>query len=338
MNAQDYVKSLFKDYEETPALRDFMEEIQSNLEDRTANLQKKGLSEEEAFIKASTELGDISALADELCLKKRQEVYQDAYLGIQHYMNPPRVAAYVVFGSILVFGIIIALVSFFSVSNFSFLDYTGIDWLGNSGLAWMTAFGVILPFFVTSVMGFTFLGLTQETAALYPMSKKRATWYTAAAMLIAFALVLFPLIYLAVSFKDSPIPFLAEWGLIPALAAEIPFIIPGIGLLVFLCLTEKNRLKPWAAYYAAGWTERYRDEIHKTSELWHDPCYSARFGLFSGAIWVFAAGVFFALGFFMGFRYSWLVFIFAVALQLLLQALLFKPKSKNHKNAEHTYT
>ena len=317
MKAEDYVKSLFRDFEETEALKDFMEEIQSNLEDKTASLVKKGLSEAEAFARASSELGDISALADEMSLKRRQEVYQDAYLGIRRYMKPPRVAGYIVFGSILVFGIIVALISYFAVADFGHfgLDYFNLD---HYSIAWLAALGALLPFFVTSIAGFTFLGLTQESAAFYPMSKKRASWYSAAAGLIAFGLILFPLTYLAVYQVDVGFFSMANWRLIPALGVEIPFMIPGIGFLVFLCLTEKNRLKPWAAAH-------YR-ELHKASELWGNPAESVRFGLFSGAIWIFAAGLFAALGIAIGFRYSWLVFVFAIAVQLLVQALLSKEK------------
>jgi hypothetical protein len=325
MKAKEFVKSLFKDYEETPALQDFMEEIQGNLEERTASLVKKGLSETEAFIKASAELGDIGALAEELSLKRRQEVYQDAYLGIQRYMKPSRVAGYVAFGAILVFGIICSLIVYFSS-----MDRTG-------------TFASFLPFFTASVAGFTFLGLTQETAAAYPMKKNRAAWYTLAAGLIAFGIALFPVIYFSIQDhvithpeylpKHFPLSITAEWKLVPALAVEIPFLIPGIGLLVFLCLTEKNRLKPWALQYAASFSanleKQITDNICKSAEQWQNPAYGERFGLFSGAIWVFAAGLFIALGFAIGFKYSWLVFIFAVAVQLLVQALMCRP------NADH---
>ena len=330
MNAQDYVKSLFKDFEETEALRDFMEEIQGNLEERTASLIKKGLGEEEAFSKASSELGDISVLADQMSLKRRQEVYQEAYLGIQHYLKPKRVAAYVIFGITLVFGIIVALLTFFGVERVFTL------------MVWTPALGALLPFFVTSVAGFTFLGLTQETSSCYPVSKKRAGWYTAAASLIAFGIILFPLIFFAASETDAvvssftnltvpdmnmdPFPFkeelslalarVKEYALVPAIAAEIPFLLPGIGLLVFLCLTEKNRLKPWAA-------EHYK-KFHKASEFPENPANMIRFGLFSGAIWIFAIGLFIALGFTVGFKFSWLIFVFATAVQLLVQGILFK--------------
>jgi hypothetical protein len=323
MKAKEFVKSLFKDYEESPALGDFMEEIQSNLEERTASLVKKGLSEDEAFTKASAELGDIGALAEEMSLKRRQEVYQDAYLGIQRYMMPARVAGYVAFGAALAFGIICALIVYFSST-----DRTG-------------AFSTFLPFFTAAVAGFTFLGLTQETAAAYPMKKKRAAWYCLAAGLIAFGIVLFPVIYFSITDhvltrpEYLPRHFLfsitAEWKLVPAMAVEIPFLIPGIGLLVFLCLTEKNRLKPWAFQYAANLERQITDRAHKSLEQWQNPAYGEQFGLFSGAIWIFAAGLFIALGFAIGFKYSWLVFVFATAVQLFVQALMCKPNSENKK-------
>ena len=83
MNTEEYVHSLFADYEETQGLKDFMEELQSNLDARVASLVKKGLSEQDAFEKACAELGDISVLADELSLKKRREVFEEVYMDIR---------------------------------------------------------------------------------------------------------------------------------------------------------------------------------------------------------------------------------------------------------------
>ncbi|WP_269849271.1 hypothetical protein [Methanosarcina horonobensis] len=51
-----------------------------------------------------------------------------------------------------------------------------------------------------------------------------------------------------------------------------------------------------------------------------DPYAASRFGLFSGALWIFAIALFAGLGFLIGFQYSWLVFLFAVSGQLLIQA------------------
>jgi hypothetical protein len=62
--------------------------------------------------------------------------------------------------------------------------------------------------------------------------------------------------------------------------------------------------------------------------MFSDPAVSARFGMFSGAIWTAAAGLFFLFGFITGFRYSWLVFLFAIAAQLLVQGTMMKNVKK----------
>jgi hypothetical protein len=314
MNTREYVRSLFRDYEETPELRDFMEELQSNLEDRIASLVRKGAAEADAFSKASGELGDISALADELSLKRRQEVLEDAYLGIQKYMNPKRVLAYVGFAVLLLLGLVVSAIVYFS----------GAEGTVKANGAWYPMgrleqfagmFGVILSFVSVTVPGFCFLGLTQETASLYPMKWKRALWYSLGAFLVSFGGTLVPLTYSAA--KYSPDTVHVGTALVAALGVLMPFLIPGLGLLIFLGLTEKNRLKPWAH-------ARQNEEIRKTMEMWSDPALSARFGMLSGAIWIFAIGLFVMLGFVWSFKFSWLVFVFATAFQLLVQAFMSK--------------
>jgi hypothetical protein len=39
-------------------------------------------------------------------------------------------------------------------------------------------------------------------------------------------------------------------------------------------------------------------------------------------LWIFAIGLFVTLGFLIGFKFSWLVFVFATAFELFIQALL----------------
>ncbi|MDR1580821.1 MAG: permease prefix domain 1-containing protein, partial [Synergistaceae bacterium] len=104
MSTQKYIDGLFANYEETPALADFKEELRGNLDERIKNLVKKGMSEQEAFHKATAELGDISALADEISLKKKQEVYEDMYMGTRKYMTIKRTAAFVLGGTTVCFG------------------------------------------------------------------------------------------------------------------------------------------------------------------------------------------------------------------------------------------
>jgi hypothetical protein len=312
MKTNDYVQSLFKDYEETPELGDFMEELQSNLEDRIASLVKKGLSENEAFAKAAAELGDIGVLADQMSLKRRQEVYQDAYLG-RRYMNAPRVIAYVFFGAVLAFGFITAALAYFSTRReiAAVLPQAGrFDSADPGGL--VPLFGVLMPFTTLGIAGFVFLGLTQESSALYPMRKKRALCYSLAAVLITFGLTMMPLVWFAVPEDISPLV---------ATSMLIPFGLPGAGLLAFLILTEKSRFKPWMK-------DRAMEIPEKEREMMSGPAVT-RFGLFSGAIWTGAAACFLLFGFLAGFRYSWTAFVFAVALQFAVHGMLYKTGEKH---------
>jgi len=317
MNAKEFVDSLFRGYEETAALADFKEELLGNLNAKIESLVKKGMDADAASTKASAELGDVSALADELSLKKRKEVFEEVYMDIRNFMNAKRVAGYVTFGALALFGIIVALIVLFA----------GKWW--DSGFDMSGVFGSMLPFLTAAVAGFTWLGLTQETASTYPVSKKRAAWYAAAAGLIAFGLLIVPVVLFSGRLKEGThkalgaITALNSGGLeiLGAISVLIPFVLPGIGMLVFLVLTEKDRLKPWA--------KDFRDKaVKREMEMWSDPVSASRFGVFSGAIWIFAVGLFILLGLLLGFKFSWLVFVFAVAFQLLVQGVMSKPKTE----------
>jgi hypothetical protein len=308
MKAKEFVDSLFKGYEETAALADFKEELLANLNAKTESLVKKGMEPEAAFEKAAAQLGDVSALADELSLKKRKEVFEEVYMDIRNFMSTKRVAGYVVFVVIALFGIITGLIVFFSGK-----------WRdAQSGLP--AAFAAAMPFITAAAAGFTWLGLTQETASSYPLSGKRAAWYAVGVGLIVFGLFTAPVVLFGnISFNMTALSEITAKGgglkWLAAFSSLIPFLLPGIGILVFLGLTEKDRLKPWA--------KDLRDSAVKSEmEMWSDPVMATRFGLFSGAIWIFAVGLFFLLGYIIGFKYSWLVYIFATAVQLLVQALL----------------
>ncbi|MDR2629503.1 MAG: permease prefix domain 1-containing protein [Spirochaetaceae bacterium] len=303
MDTKEFVDHLFSEYEETPELRDFKEELLSNLEARIASLAAKGLDAKEAFEKASGELGDISVLAEEISLRKKQEIFQDAYMGIRSYLKPLRVAFYVITGAWVILGVVISLVVYFTGENQSALE---AFWEPNKKL--VGALGVLLAFIPLAAAAFTFLAVTQETASRYPRSKKRGGWYTLAAGLLSFGVLLFPLTY-----------FATDRGLMEATATLIPCFIPGLALLIFLQLTEQDYRKPWAR-------ARYEKEARVNRELWSDPVVASRFGMVSGAIWIFAAGLFILLGFVIGFQFSWLIFVFAVAVQLTAQSVMMKPK------------
>ncbi|MDR2160137.1 MAG: permease prefix domain 1-containing protein [Treponema sp.] len=304
MDTKEFVHNLFSEYEETAALRDFEEELLSNLEARIASLAAKGMETRAAFEKAAGELGDISALADQISLRKKQEVIQDAYMGMKTYLKPGRVALYVAAGAWAAFGIVAALVVYFTGEEQSALE---AFWEPNKKI--VGALGTLLAFIPPAAAVFTLLGITQETASRYPLSGKRGAWYALAAAALAFGIILSPLTWFAMDRR-----------LMEAIAALIPFFIPGLGLLVFLRLTERDTRKPWVR-------DRYEKEVRANRELWSDPVTAARFAMVSGAIWIFAAGCFFLFGFLFGFHFSWTVFIFAVAVQLAFQSLMMKTKS-----------
>ena len=325
-----FVDSLFEGYEETAELADFKEELLGNLNAKIDNLVKKGMDNDAAFGKASAELGDISALANELSQKKRTEVFEEVYMDIRQYMSPKRVSAYVIFGVIAAFGAVSGLITLFAVSGDNFMTKTFLN---------LTSFfAVIMPFLTTSIIGFTFLGVTQETASLFPLSKKRGAWYAAAAGLIAFGFLTMPIIFFSTKFwTENFVYFFTDTtiisdfipknlgALVPVFSCLIPFVLPGIGILVYLCLTEKDRQKPWAK-------NLYNKTMKEEMEIWNDPVFASRFGMFSGAIWIFGFGLFMLLGFLIGFKYSWLVFIFSAAIQLLVQASMITQKCKTQHN------
>ena len=325
MSTKEFVDSLFKGYEETAALADFKEELLGNLNAKIESFEKKGMDAQAAFEKASAELGDVSVLADELSLRKRKEVFEEVYMDIRNFMDAKRVASYVVFGALALFGIISAFITLFAVKAADLnvmLDFIpGAEGINlTKHLDYQAFFSVIMPFLTAAVAGFTWLGLTQETASMYPMGKKRAAWYTAAAALISFGVFTMPIVFFGSRLAGE---FLNEFVdgdfmmLVPVISILIPFVLPGIGILVFLGLTEKDRLKPWA--------KDFRDKtVKREMEMWSDPATATRFGVFSGAIWIFAVGLFLLLGFLIGFKFSWLVFIFATAFQLLVQGVMSK--------------
>ena len=313
MNAKELVDSLFRGYEETAALADFKEELLSNLNAKIESFEKKGMDAQTAFAKASAELGDVSALADDLSLKKRKEVFEEVYMDIRNFMNVKRVAGYVIFGILALLGIISAAIVFFSTRGV----FSARGW--NTDIDLTGAFATMLPFLVAAACGFTWLGLTQETASAYPAGKKRAAWYAAAVGLIVIGLLTMPVVFFGAKLGSGGFEILA------ALSLLVPFVLPGTGLLVFLGLTEKDRLKPWA--------KEFRDKaVRREMEMYSNPATATRFGMYSGAIWIFAAGLFVLFGFLIGFKFSWLVFIFAVAIQLLVQGLMSRTKTALDKS------
>jgi len=290
MNTRKYIDSLFSDYQETSELTDFKEELKSFLDERIRTLVKSGMDEKDAFEKATNELGDMSAVADEISRKKKQEILAEMYMKTRHYMSTWRIALYILCGTVLGFGVIVAALSGFFSGDVS------------------APLGSLLVFGVIPILGLLFLGLTQETAVREPMGWKRALLYVLAAGVFLFGVIVFIMRY----FEDGA-------GLPYAIATLIPFILPSLAFGAFLILTEKDRSKPWV--------KKQREEYMKRSmERFGDPAREERFGLFSGALWIAAIALFILLTILFGFKFSWLALVAALIGQMLILAMFTKSK------------
>ncbi|MDR2296054.1 MAG: permease prefix domain 1-containing protein [Clostridiales Family XIII bacterium] len=284
MHTQAYIDTLFADYEQNAALADFKEELRNHLDERIADLAKSGVGEREAFDRATKELGDMSAAADELSRRKKQELLGKMYMRTRRYMPAWRIALFVLCGASVGFGILVAVLS-----------------LLVSGGA-LAPVGTTLFFVGIPAIALLFLALTQETAAREAMGTKRALLYVAAGALFLFGVF------------TSLFAYFAEGaGLMPAVASLIPFALPGAAFGAFLILTEEDRSKPWVR-------ARREEYMKRERERFGNPAAEERFGLLSGALWIAALAAFVLLTILFGFKFSWLAPTLALVGQLLVLA------------------
>ncbi|WP_232697689.1 permease prefix domain 1-containing protein [Brevibacillus daliensis] len=299
---QGYVDQLFDGYQESQQLHELKEEIMANLLARIEESVANGKTEEEAFQLAIKELGDISEVAEEISLNKKYEVIDEMFN--RKPLEKKFAFGYTVATGILLFGMIVSLGLYFQKGEL------------------FLAVSSLFPFAVVSISAFVFLGLVQETSHQYGMKPIRAIFYTLAAALLSGGVFISFIAYLEkMGLKgriDSLQDILAFHNepLFLALAVLMPFVLPAICLLIFLGLTEKDRTKPsvFTSYNSSHHTD--------TKEM-------MVYGNLSGAIWIFSVGIFIALGFLWTWKISWIVFIFAVGFQVLLEAY-FSNKRKSH--------
>jgi len=162
----------------------------------------------------------------------------------------------------------------------------------------------IMPLLLLPFVGgiITYLSLIIETRGHYPMEKSRALRYAITASIILFAIWLFFLLL----FRDV----LLE----SAIIISVIVLTPAMIMLPYMILTEKNRKKPWVLKEMEKWQELYKV----------DPRQAAKFGMLTSALWVSAVALFIILGFFVGFKYSWVILVLAVPLELVLTSMIFK--------------
>ncbi len=287
IKARVYVDRLFMDYEDSPTIRDFKEEITSNLEERVKEFMSNGLDEEKSFEKATEELGDITTLADDVGKRKRNEAIGQMYINTKVPISKKSAFGYTLATGILLFGIIIGILTFFSSRDIS------------------EAFLTSAVFVAIACTLFTLVGLTQETSSHYPMKFRRAFLYAISCGCAVFGA------FIAIS------QFTTDYNDVDSgLGIILAFVIPAICILVFLLTTESRREKPWLK------------AVIDSENIQADPMKAAKFGVASGGLWIFAIALFATLGLIIGWQYSWLVFLFTIAIQMFMVTMIFEKKSK----------
>jgi phosphate/sulfate permease len=194
-----------------------------------------GVNEEEAISRALSKLGDVTEAANLVSHKKRKKVIMNAYakkvpVSTKHAIGYALSALFILAG----------------------LMTAGSVWFGGDRPVAVTS--TLLPFALVSVAGFVFSGLTQETKKRYPLSRKRSLFYVASALLITMGIFI-----CLTSLWEEPFIFNFDYepygyeNLVPRdvkisgmlTGGILPFIAPGLALLIFLIATEKDRRK-WA--------------------------------------------------------------------------------------------
>ena len=291
MREQVYVDRLFAGYEATPEIEDFKEEITGNLKERIKALTSKGLDEEKAFDQATTELGDITTIADDVGRRKRNEAIGQMYMKVKVPVTRVTAVGLTAASGLLLLALGLVLITFFGSAR-------GARPFGASAVLLAASCGL-----------YTYFGLTQETAAHFAMAHRRALAYgmTCCAAFLGMGLA-------AAAYLVNNVELSRVIGII------IVFMLPAICALIFLLVTEPKRKKPWLKAMV-------EQEIESSMSLHQnmvDPVRAARFGMASGGLWILAVAVCMTLGLVLGWRYAWLVFPFALAIQVFMTATIFE--------------
>ena len=294
MKEKIYVDRLFAEYEATPELEDFKEEIVTNFKERVKSLMSSGgFDEGEAFEKAAEELGDITAIADEIGKKKRNETIGLMYMKARTPLTKKTAAGLASASGIFLIGIGVALINAFSGSP------------------------AALQFYITAVLIslagglYVFFGLTQETSAHYAMKSGRALAYSIVCFMgfLSAGLAIVSFLFDGFELSDS-------------LIMKAILIIPALCALIFLLATESKRQKPWLR----AMVEREISESIQFNLDITDPVKAAKFGVTSGGLWILALALFLTLHLYVALPFAWIIFIFAFAVQSFMVSTIFTNK------------
>ncbi|MCV2393595.1 permease prefix domain 1-containing protein [Actinotalea sp. M2MS4P-6] len=281
----------FAGIELTPELQDLKEEMRTNLLARVAELESLGRSPDDAARVAAEEIGDLRAVvvdaADGATEPPAGSWAAQARLASMHKVRPrpAAVAALVVLSSALT-----ATVTLIA------LGATGAVVMSTVSATLVGLAGALLTCAIVVV------ALRQETTAHYPVPPARAVgWGAAAAAGV-----------LAVALGATYAGDRTQDGL---LAATVGLAVVSIAGLVTLGVTQTNRTKGWVRDAAVQSQDRFS----------RDPAAAARFGIYSGVVWLAALAAAVAIGLGLGWLWSWTPLVVAVLVEMVLLARMQFP-------------
>ncbi|NLN87498.1 MAG: hypothetical protein GX133_07845 [Syntrophomonadaceae bacterium] len=213
--ATTYIENLFAGVADSQQLRDLKEELVTNLREKTADIKSRGLDDEQAFREAVISMGDLSGLVDEMRVVRQ---HQPVHSGSAPQSANSRLMTRISTGGIVI-GTLLILFGLYTSTMLYFMRMDAVPVIGSS--IFIVAGGTILTYSV----------LTRETRTKYGMSVFRALLYAVAAGLILFS------IFTAFTTRY------ATGEMFIAVASLMVFSMAGIGLLLVLLLTGKDRRK-----------------------------------------------------------------------------------------------
>ncbi len=179
----------------------------------------------------------------------------------------------------------------------------GIVYLQGHNL--LNTFGSLMPFVIIAAALYVYFGLTQESTQDYGMNSKRAMAYSLATTLALFGIFAAAFVYYS------------GHQLFVVLSALMPFVLISGAIFIYLGLTEKSRRK-----MDTDWQKQW-------VEYYSNPKDMMLRGNLSGALWMFAIALFFLIGFTVTWKLSWIVFVFAVGFEILIEAYFSSRKKSN---------
>ena len=301
-NVHRILDQAFAGVEPTPEVQDLKEEMRANLVARVAELRAAGKAPDEAVRLAVDEVGDLRAVVAEIAASGAAAdpthglggawAAHERLVALHRVRpRPGFVAAVVVLAAMLATAVTLVVLAAAAV------------------VAMSTASAVLKAIAAALVAGaIVMVSLLQETTTHYPMPLGRATaWGTASAAGV-----------LAIGLGTL---FAGDTDRVGLLEAAILLAVAATAGLVTLGVTQTNRTKDWVRDVAGTSPDRFSQ----------DPAAAARFGLYTGVLWLGALGATVAVGLTAGWLWSWTPLLVALLVQMLLLARMLFPEGGDRR-------